>query len=304
MEIVEDTLYIADQNKIHIWDGTTATQDAMQLPTYVNITSLRKHPDGRHLIAFCGTGANYSHTRGTQGRVYIIDTVTLEWIREINVETQVEGSRLKGGVVYVTYGAKVGYFNGEGITYLKTLSVSTLTYSHNIAVAEDILLVRDGRGIRAYGDLGSGGNVWWQLSYNIENTNEVTNVSYLGNGKIAFAYTGTAGTYRLYEIDTNETGQTGRLWSNQLQFPNKAWIRRIEIEHTPTAASGTNTFIINYRNADGTITALHTASTTDLSVTRTRVDVNIPTSIGQIGVQGSVGAIGYRQVRLYVDNGE
>ncbi len=231
LEKVEDKMYLADLNVVYSWDGATSTV-ACTLPTDVNVTTLRKHPDGRTLLAFCGLTANFSHQNGMGGRVYFIDTNTKQWTREIELDVQVEGSKNVGGIIYVTYGQNVGYFNGTGISFLKRLTTSTTTYSHNLGDWEGILLVRDGLTVLAYGDLGVG-RVWWRPYRNDVNSNNINNIIYKGADKLLVAFSDGAGGGKLVELNLANGGLGGQFVGNRTTFPITTEIRRVEFGHTP-----------------------------------------------------------------------
>jgi len=301
LEIVEDTLYLGDKNYIHTWDGTTSVAQAMSLPEGVNITTLRRHPDGQHLIAFCGVTANYSHTRNGGGLIYIIDTVNLEWIREIPTESQVEGSKNVGGIVYVTYGDKCGYFNGDGITWLRDLTSGSVTYSHQITNAEDILIIRDGAYALAYGDLGGGGKVWWR-AYRANTTGTaLTAVGYKGNYTIIIGYTDTTSSVeKLAEVNLKGTGVAGAFYSNKELAGQNIAVRRIEVDHTQTPASGTNAFSISLLSRVGTSKyASGTITYTDNPQSQTRLDLDAFVDGMQLVLVPSNGAMGFHQIRVY-----
>lgn len=300
LEIVEDILYIGDKNYIHTWDNGTSVYQAMALPDGINIITLRKHPDGRHLIAFCGITANYSHTRSGGGKIYIIDTVNLEFIREIDTEAQVEGSRNVGGVVYVTYGDKLGYFNGDGISWLRDLTAGSTTYSHQLANAEDILLVRDGIYLLAYGDLGQG-KVWWRPHATQAGSYvNFTAVGYKGNGVVLVCYkNGTTAVETLEELNIRNVGINGIFLSNHSLAGQNIAIRRIEVDHTKTPASGINAFNLYVFNGVGD--QLHFANTsyTDNPTSTSRIDLDAFTDDLQLMLTPSNGAMGFRQIRVY-----
>lgn len=301
LEVVEDTLYLANQNNISTWDGTTSVENAMSLPPDVNVTTLRRHPDGRHLIAFCGITANYSHTRGGGGKIYIIDTVTLEWIREIPIESQVEGSRLVSGIVYVTFGAKFGYFNGDGISWLRDLTAGSTTYSHQISNAEDILLIRDNKDVLAYGDLGGGGKVWWRVYRTAANSyTAFTALGYKGNNIILVGYTdGQSAVEKLAQIEINNAGIVGNFYSNHELAGQNIAIRRIEIDHTKTPSSGINAFTFILYDKVGDVLHSATPSYTNTPTSQTRIDLDAFADDIQIYLAPSNGAMGFRQIRVY-----
>jgi len=299
LEVVEDTMYIGDKNKIHTWDGTTSVASAMTLPTDVNIVSLRKHPDGQHLIAFCGTTADYSHTRGGRGRIYLIDTVNLEYVREIQTESQVEGTRTVGGVVYVTYGAKLGYFNGDGISWLRDLTAGSVTYSHQMSNIEDTLLIRDSKDLLAYGDLGGGGNAWVRL-FRTEATSgsTFTVVGNKGNGIMLLGYQFSS-SKKLYELPLLTEGATGSFSSNIYRFKSNVAIHRIEVDHTATPASGVNGFTILVYNETGDVLFNTDVSHTNEIVSTSRVDLTAFTDNLRISLYLQNGFMGFREIRVY-----
>jgi hypothetical protein len=298
LEKVENSMYIGDGNLIHVWNGTTSTSAAVTLPTDVNITSLRKHPDGVHLVAFCGLTANYSHTKPQGGRIYIIDTVIKDWIREIDIEAQVEGSRLVGGIIYVTYGAKVGYFTGDGIKFLRKLSTSATTYSQNINNMEDILLIRDGVNVLAFGDLGAG-NVWWNC-YQQPNANTITTFTYVGDNKVVFGSSDGAAGGTLYIVDYDNAGTYGAFYSNRILFPSLSVIHKLILVHDVSNASGTTAFDVYHRDIDGDTQFLKRASYVSQSVSRTVEDnIAIQADFFQIRIIPSNDDTGYKLGRIY-----
>ncbi len=273
LERVEDKLYIGDVNLVHTWDGTTSTSAAITLPTDVNITSLRKHPDGRTLLAFCGLTANFSHTLGLGGRVYYIDIVTKRWTREVDLDVQVEGSRVVGGVIYVTYGKNIGYFDGNGVIFLKKLSTSATTYSHNLIAFEDILVTRDGTYVLMFGDLGAG-RVWWRCFSS--GTQAVNNVAYKGNNVLMVAYSDGGSAGLLYEVDFANIGITGVLYSNRYIFEQEVKISRIKVLHDLSAPAGTTRFQFQTRDHDNTNNLVffdRTYNSESVNVSREELDI-------------------------------
>lgn len=302
LERVEDKLYIGDLNVIHTWDGTTSVAAAITLPTDVNITSLRKHPDGRNLIAFCGLTANFSHLKGLGGRIYIIDTNLKSWVREIEGVPQVEGSRVVGGVVYCTYGFNVGYFNGNGITFLKKLLTSATTYSHNLCDMEGVLVVRDGRNALAYGDLGAG-NVWWNLYKNIDNTSSINNLCYKGDNVMVFSYSDGAGAGLMKQVDYDNAGVSGVFYSNRISFEGEAMIRRFGVLHDRTNTSGTSRFLLTYNDWSGAgQQTLADITYVSQDIMKTRVEASLRTDLLQLTITPSNDDLGYRAVRIYYDS--
>lgn len=276
MEVVEDTLFIADRYYIHTWDGTTSVSQAMSLPPDVNITSLVKHPDGRHLIAFCGVTANYSHTRTSGGRVYIIDTVNLEWVQEIIIEAQVEGSLVQGGVVYTTYGKNFGYFNGSGLVWLRNLT-SSYTYSNCLTTLDDVVVIRDNYNVICYGDVGAGKVFWNMYEVTEASTNGITFILGMTAKKLIYGYRTASAKGALQQIDLDGTEGGARIVTNQISGGVRTWVRRIDVEQDNVATYvGTYFFYWTPDGAQNTITNIDQNSGATATVPRHyRINCNV-----------------------------
>jgi hypothetical protein len=300
MERVEGTLYIGNVNLISTWDGTTSTLAGITLPTDANVTSLRKHPDGRTLLAFCGLSADYSHTRGLNGRIYLIDTVNKTWTREIDINTQVEGSRVSNGVVYVTYGQNIGYFNGNGISFLKRLTTSTTTYSHNIINFEDKLLIRDGLEVLCYGDLGAG-NVWWKMFHQVTNAQSINCILYKGDNVLLVAFSNGSGAGLLKQVDYDNAGTNGYFYSNRYTFGSEVRIRRIDILHDVSNSAGTTNFTVYSRDIENTESTVQDVTYTNQSVSTTRINCDIRTNMFQLKITLLQDDIGFKLIRIFYE---
>ena len=306
LERVEDKLYIGDFNLIHAYDGTTTTSAEITLPPYVNITSLRKHPDGRTLLAFCGISQNFGHTRGGGGRVYYIDTILKDWTREVVLESQVEGTRVVGGTIYVTYGDNLGYFDGNGLQFLKKLTIpstdsttTNATYSHCMASMEDILIVRNDTQVIAYGDLGAG-KVFWK-SYT-GNARTLTCVFYLGDNKMLYAYQTSGSVEKLVEVDYDNIGVNGAFTTNHYFFGQMVQIKRIIVLHDVTNSAGTSRFQIESRKHSGGSTSIIEDRTyTNQNTNRSRFNVDIKTDVFQLYFAPTTDDIGITAIMIYGD---
>lgn len=294
MEVLEDKLYIGDLNTVLFFDGTTSGT-AVTLPPDCNITSLRRHPDGRHLIAFTGLTQNASHTSGNPGKVYIINKETLQWEREILTDNQIEGSRNVGGIIYCTFGKKLGYFTGSGVKFLKQLKTSGTTYSQSIGNFEDFLIIRDGTNALAFGDLGNGKKSW----HNFFQGATINNLFYKGNGAILI---GTASA-TLIELDFATAGVSGAFFTRRYLFPSEVKIRRIVFTHDAKPQGSIKQFTVSSRDADDLVTTIRAISYgTEGTPSRTRIDgIDLTTDLFQMKVAPSSGLLGIKLIRIYYD---
>jgi hypothetical protein len=218
---------------------------------------------------------------------------------------QVEGSRLVGGIIYVTYGPNIGYFNGNGITFLKKMGTSTATYSQNMTNMENLLLVRDGLNVLAFGDLGAG-NTWWKLYKNTANTNHINNIAYQGDNKLLVAYKGaTDGSGMLSQVDYDNAGISGAFYTNRISFGREVLIRRITLWHDVSASAGTTRFSVLHRNLDGTETEIRDVNYVNQSISKTIINTDpIVTDTFQLKISPSNDDTGFKRIRIYYDPNE
>jgi hypothetical protein len=299
MEVVEDTLYIADKNMIHTWDGTTSVYNAFSLPTTLNITSLIVHTDGRHILAFCAEVPNYSHSSRAKAKVFFIDTVNLEFVREVDIDAQVEGVINVGGVLYCTFGNNLGYFNGDGLTFLRKLG-STTTYSHNLANKEGILVVRDTEGMLFYGNLGLGNVFWYGYSAFQSPSQNLTSIFYAGDNTMLIS-----AQNRLLDLIDFDTCADECQWeSNSYSFPGKVWIRKILVE-TETLATGSD-MTFYYVNKNGSTSQIMTLSySADGAISEKQGMVNVFTDLFRLRVAFTASNTkGIRKITIFYEDGE
>lgn len=295
LERVEDKMYIGNLNVIEVYDGTNTSgtgATAITLPTNVNITSLRRHPDGKNLIAFCGQTVDASHTRPNGGMIYLVDTNLKQWTREIQINSQVEGSRLVEGVVYVTYGSNVGYFTGSGIKFLKKLKTSTTVWSQGISNIEGILLVTDGVNVKAFGDIGHG-KVWWPLALGQANLKMVAGQ---GNGKFVFSYA----TNTIIQYDIAAISFLSQFTTNRYEFGREVMIKRIVLVHTATTA-GTNRFILYFRDTEQNTSIMVDKTYSTAGIVRTVIETEQRADFAQFIFSGLNGFIGLKMLRVYYE---
>lgn len=309
MEQVEDELFIADKNLIYFVNNAGTTGTAFTLPTETNITTLRKHQDGRTLLAFCGTTGdlNGGRTRSGEGLVFYCNPRTRLWDREVKIESQVEGSRNVGGIIYLTYGSNLGYFNGDGITFLKRLKTSTTTYSHCISNWDDTLLVRDGFGILAFTDFGQG-RFWYEMYNNLETiaSRHLNFVSYKGNNLILTGHAPSAGEGELNEIDpasSPQSTETGTFYSNRYDFGQEVKIKRIDVLHDASDASGGSRFTLYYRDTENVENLIFDMLGPGVSygATRKRIQMDITTDIFQLVLKQLGETTGFKGIRIYYE---
>lgn len=305
MEVVEDTMYIADNNMLHTWDGTTAVYNAMSLPSQYNITELRISNDGRHLLAFVSETANSSHAKKTVARIFVIDTVTLEFIQEIKVADQTESAINIAGTTYVIYGKSFGYFTGSGYKLIRRLESTNAIYPPRVTTVDNTILIVEDNRILVFGNISGKGNIFFYLAKSESPYNPIRNILAYGNSgnddnKLLLNYV-ESGSNKARILDLNDRGSYDIDVLTKKYRKGKVWIRRVEVE-TETLASG-DSLTLSTVNEDGTYNEIGTFSyALNGAVQKGRFDCNHLVDFIQLRLQWA--NFGIKKLTIYYESGE
>lgn len=316
--VVEDTLYIINKNEIHTWDGTTSVEDALTLPPDFYATAALKHTNGRDLIVFGTVKDDPSETAGAGFRVYYINLVDLEFTDEIEITREVQGCWNVGGTIYATCNEWLCLFDGSDVSPLRKLGVTIgdspandlregqIWTHHGCKTDYGVLMLPDGNKILAIGDNGLGNMMWHVFdgtAYNIDVIHLVFNI---GNKYIGFwGYDGArwTGTLTGGVLELQEHDGAGYWAANKYRFNQKAWVRKITIDHE-TLATGDD-FRVGYIKEDGTLQELRAITYTKYGAkNQTRVDCNVYGDIFQPYIQWVAGGVGIKKITVFYENGE
>lgn len=305
MAVVEDTLYIADGCKIHTWDGTTSVYEAMSIPTSFNITELIKSSDGRSLIAFASETANYSHGKKTIAKAFIIDTVTLEFTREIKVADQTESALNVRGIIYVVYGSSFGYLTDNGFSFLRKLNISQPVYRARLTEMDNTILIAEDNRVLVYGDVNGKGNIFFYLAKTESPYNNIKHILALGStgvdgNKLMLSYQiGSDKKIKFLDLEARGSYNIDALTKKYRK--GKVWIRRVEVE-TETLASG-DSLTLSTVNEDGTYNEIGTFSyALNGAVQKGRFDCNHLVDFIQLRLQWA--NFGIKKITIYYESGE
>lgn len=302
MESVEDTLYIANGNKINTWDGTTAVDNQFSLPSGYVITAMRVHPDGRYLKVFATMFFELLHGSISPSRMFLFDTVSLEFINTYDFDDQIDGAQNSGGTCFLTYGDNFGYFDGYGaklIRKIDRLSGGYPIYSPILSNFNNTLLFPSFRHLNAYGDVNGKGNIFFYPS-DLGSPIFVYFAIPLSSGKCLIQYT-LAGAFKLVVADlatfANLTAQT-----TKIDVGARIWIRKLDIycDSLPTNASLT----FYNRQADGTLVTIGTLTRAgDGAITKKQIFCNVLTDFVQLYVSGTSAPM-IKQIHLQYESAE
>lgn len=297
--VFEDSLWIGDGNKLHKWDGTTATYSFLTLNTGLVITALGVDPStGKMLISATdgiATPANFPR----QAKVYVWDGFSEKPSRAVVVDDIVTTFYPMGGVVYVCYGVNLGYWTGSGIAFLRKFKnnlygdTATLAYKHRVTNVGKKLLIADGVDVLAMEDTLPGKRRFY-VAYKITTAlNSRYDIIFnLGSDNLGMCFTSTGPIYNFAVLNLKTVSSGGSLtfYSKKYNFQRPVKIREVHIEYNDailtTATPATISFINEKKETIAGPAITNGASGSVYAIT-SKYD----------------GSVKFRSVQIYYENG-
>ena len=291
MEVVEDTLYIADLEKIHTFDGATAVYNQVSLPIGYVITAMRVHTDGRYLKVFATDTYNFSHDDKSQSKLYIFDTVTLEFVNSYDLEEQVEGAINSGGICFCTYGDNFGYFTGSGLKLIRKITLpgsgADPLYSPAISILNNTVLFPSKDYANAFGDVSGKGDIFF-FPLSISAGSYLHFLLPITKIYCLVQYEDSQGNHKLGRVDFS-TCTSLEAQTTKIDAGAKLWIRKVTIYMD--AMPNSSYFTLYNRQQDGTVKEIGSASqSVDGSITQKTIFCNILTDFIHPYISGNFNA--------------
>lgn len=219
MLVYNSTLFIADNSRLHSYDGTTATYGHLALGADEYITALHIDPGSGMMMIAVTSALDQDATLNPRAYIYLYNGSEAYPRRKIPVEAMVTGFCSVGGRVFVGYGTKVGFWNGAGVDFLRDLTGVTrdrkyLPGKHQMTAWEDVLLVGSGVNVIAYGATSAGARGWFNMFQTV-NGGLTRMVSYIGSGKFMIA-SGTGDI--IYYFNTGASSGSIELYTRRFTF--------------------------------------------------------------------------------------
>lgn len=261
MIVYENALWIGDKNKLHKWDGTTPSNAFLLLSTEQSITALGIDPGTGKMLISVTEGTNAANTHSKMAKILTYDGFSPKPTRAVIVDDTVNAIYPVGGTVYMTYGQRLGYWTGSGISFLRklknvTLAATDLVYKERITNIGNTLYVVDGSVILAYGEVKYGRKVFYYPLQNNFSADVFTAIFNIGSNQLAMSYS----TAKLYTYDVTSTSTINSagvvFYSNQIEFPQPAIIRTVYLEYSDNIAAAATPATISLIDENGTATSL------------------------------------------------
>lgn len=246
MLVYEDSLWIADFNKIHKFDGTTASYGFLVLPIDQTIVALGIDPSTGKMLISTTQGANAADSVPKQCKILIWDGFSSRPIRSVIVDDMVTAIYPVGGTVFMPFGLNLGYWNGSGVSFLRKLKNATydanlLVYKQRITSIGKTLYVMDGIQVLAFGEIMAGEKRFYYANKATAATAAYfTAILNLGSNELGLCYASNSGEKVLASFGTFYTTLTNNIayfYSNKYDFLRAIQVKEVIVEYIDSIAA-------------------------------------------------------------------
>ena len=236
--VFEKKMWIGDKSNLHSWDGITVSENVLALSDEQSIVSLGIEPGTGYMLIGITEGTNYSNTEPQIAKILVWDGFSSKPLRSIIVDDAVNSFYSVGGILFITYGTKLGYWNGNGISFLRTFENvvrwgGSLIYHNKIAKIDNTLYIADGKRILAYGEIVAGRKVFYPAYYA---GTDIDLLADIGNGKLGIGY--ATAKFDTLDVESIATITGTDFYSNKINFPRPVIIRSAFVEYASSVADG------------------------------------------------------------------
>lgn len=319
--VFEDSLWIGDGNKLHKWDGTTASEAFLTLPTGQVIIALGVDPSSGKMLISVSEGPNGSDALPRVAKILVYDGFSNKPSRAIIVDEMVTVIYPVGGTVFMAYGVNLGYWNGSGISFLRKLrgvtysstGSTTLVYKQRITNIGRSLFVADGIDILVFTETVAGKKRFFVNHRIIDSLQDyLYSIFNIGGGRLGISYQESGGTAKFAYYSTSSRG-TGYLYfvSKKYTLPRPMFVREIVIEYDDAVANNTTPAVLTLK--DGKKATIATSPTllndSGSSVYEMKVKYNGPVKFRTLQLiydnsSSTTVIAGVRRFIIYCDTGE
>lgn len=231
----ENNIYYGDKNLLlRQTDASAAPATILTLSSDQNIVALGIDPGTGLMLISTTTQLNVSDTTPTINKVHYYDGFSNKTRKTNIVDDMITAFYPNGGDIYITYGTNLGYWNGSGIQFLRKLNIArtndTLAYLQHITNIESTVYVIEGSQILAHGPVKQNGPKVFYYAFKNQPSGLATSLTHIcnfGSNLLAMAYA-TDQFFTWSSISVASISPQSII-SNDYQFPNPVWIRRVKI---------------------------------------------------------------------------
>lgn len=245
----------------------------MTLTSQQTIIALGIDPGSGRMLISTIDGVNTTGIRNRISRVLYYDGFSNKPVKSVIADAMVTAFYPVGGTLYITYGTNLGYWNGAGMSFIRTLNINIssngnqkLAYKQHITNIETTLYVLEAGQILAYGNiLPKQAPVPYYFA-SPSNGTAMSMICNLGSGVLGFSYLASVSDYRFNTLDTTSTSTVGAvdpISSDKYIFKRPVIFNGAIIEYgTALPTDDTAVGALRMRGSDQQSTLIKTVSTT------------------------------------------
>lgn len=227
--VYQNQLWIGNGNHLPNMDtsGTANNDASWVLDVNEEIYALGIDPGtGLMMVSVRSVASGTNGSTPAKNYIYLYDGYSSKPRRKVPVQGTVFSFTTNTGQVIVGIDNSIGYWNGNGVSFLRRLSSSSIIpYKHRCLSVNNIFMVVDGAKILCYGDIQNGKKVWFPLYSSGNNINTIWQQS-LGSISINND-TSTVSTINLF--DTGAGPGSGTFDTNTIYFERPINIYDVEV---------------------------------------------------------------------------
>lgn len=236
--VFENNAYYGDGDLLLVQTSAATTPTTvLDLEDNAVITALGIDPGSGNMLIATSQAINMSDQIQQVFKVLTYDGFSNKPLSAVVVDDQISAFYPVGGIIYIGYGSKLGYWSGSGIQYLRTLNLGTsptfteLPYKAHFTNIDNTLYVVELRNILAYGEVKPGKRVFY---YVLENNNGSSGnfslVTNIGQKKFGMSFASA----KFYTFDTQSvaavTNGGAQFWTNRYEFERPVTFNNIIFE--------------------------------------------------------------------------
>lgn len=141
-------LYFSDGRYLHSWDGTTATEQALDLPQDYSITALTVY-NNLIYIAAERYNDNLTGTRFKNSKIFTWDGFSASFLDEFTFAERIDCMVSLGGTLMMTTPTALGYFTGNSFSPIYPLAYQVK--KHQVGVTSDRMYMAQGSAVMCFG---------------------------------------------------------------------------------------------------------------------------------------------------------
>ncbi len=234
MVVFNGLLWIANgSNLVSVTTAGVVVPTALILEKTDVIQALHIDPATGYMMV---SATRFSSAHATSSNVYIFDAFSTLPRRTIPViDDKITGFCSSNGTVYVGCSNRLAVWNGNGVTYLRTLknaaigTSTDLLYKHHMTSYGNILFYADGATLMAYGEpVGLQRKGFFPVSSNPLDTSHLGAITLLASGVVGFGWI-TSSTPKWYAVDITSVSAGAAVIPPSLSFNNIFFPRPVNI---------------------------------------------------------------------------